>query len=230
MEDKLDQLNDNLPEISVSELSNQVKFTVETAFGHVRVRGEISRPKKAASGHLYLTLKDDRSVIDGVCWKGNAQRLTVQPEEGMDVICTGKITTYPMQSKYQMVIEKIELAGEGALLKLLEERRKKLANEGLFDRDKKQALPKFPKIIGVVTSPTGSVIRDIIHRIEDRFPLRVIIWPVLVQGNKAAEQITKGIEGFEKLREIDPSLGPDVLIVSNWRRLKFSNLSFCMLK
>ena len=109
MEDKLDQLNDNLPEISVSELSNQVKFTVETAFGRVRVRGEISRPKKAASGHLYLTLKDDRSVIDGVCWKGNAQRLTVQPEEGMDVICTGKITTYPMQSKYQMVIEKIEL-------------------------------------------------------------------------------------------------------------------------
>ena len=125
MEDKLDQLNDNLPEISVSELSNQVKFTVETTFGRVRVRGEISRPKKAASGHLYLTLKDDRSVIDGVCWKGNAQRLTVQPEEGMDVICTGKITTYPMQSKYQMVIEKIELAGEGALLKLLEERRKK---------------------------------------------------------------------------------------------------------
>ena len=162
----------------------------------MRVRGEISRPKKAASGHLYLTLKDDRSVIDGVCWKGNAQRLTVQPEEGMDVICTGKITTYPMQSKYQMVIEKIELAGEGALLKLLEERRKKLADEGLFDREKKQALPKFPKIIGVVTSPTGSVIRDIIHRIEDRFPLRVIIWPVLVQGNKAAEQITKGIEGF----------------------------------
>ena len=214
MGDKLDQLNDNLPEISVSELSNQVKFTVETAFGRVRVRGEISRPKKAASGHLYLTLKDDRSVIDGVCWKGNAQRLTVQPEEGMDVICTGKITTYPMQSKYQMVIEKIELAGEGALLKLLEERRKKLADEGLFDREKKQALPKFPKIIGVVTSPTGSVIRDIIHRIEDRFPLRVIIWPVLVQGNKAAEQITKGIEGFEKLREIDPSLGPDVLIVA----------------
>ena len=180
----------------------------------MRVRGEISRPKKAASGHLYLTLKDDRSVIDGVCWKGNAQRLTVQPEEGMDVICTGKITTYPMQSKYQMVIEKIELAGAGALLKLLEERRKKLADEGLFDREKKQALPKFPKIIGVVTSPTGSVIRDIIHRIEDRFPLRVIIWPVLVQGNKAAEQITKGIEGFEKLREIDPSLGPDVLIVA----------------
>ena len=214
MEDKLDQLNDNLPEISVSELSNQVKFTVETAFGRVRVRGEISRPKKAASGHLYLTLKDDRSVIDGVCWKGNAQRLAVQPEEGMDVICTGRITTYPMQSKYQMVIEKIELAGEGALLKLLEERRKKLADEGLFDRDKKQSLPKFPKIIGVVTSPTGSVIRDIIHRIEDRFPLRVIIWPVLVQGNKAAEQIANGIEGFEKLKEIDPSLGPDVLIVA----------------
>ena len=214
MEDKLDQLNDNLPEISVSELSNQVKFTVETAFGRVRVRGEISRPKKAASGHLYFTLKDDRSVIDGVCWKGNAQRLTVQPEEGMDVICTGKITTYPMQSKYQMVIEKIELAGEGALLKLLEERRKKMADEGLFDRDKKQTLPKFPKIIGVVTSPTGSVIRDIIHRIEDRFPLRVIIWPVLVQGKKAAEQIAKGIEGFEKLKEIDPSLRPDVLIVA----------------
>ena len=201
MEDKLNQLNDNLPEISVSELSNQVKFTIETAFGRVRVRGEISRPMKAASGHLYLTLKDEKSVLDGVCWKGNAQRLTIQPEDGMEVICTGKITTYPNRSKYQMVIEQIELAGEGALLKLLEERRKKLAHEGLFDQDKKKLLPAFPQTIGVITSPTGAVIRDIIHRISDRFPLRLIIWPVLVQGDKAADQIARAIEGFETINE-----------------------------
>jgi exodeoxyribonuclease VII large subunit len=177
MQDKQNQLTDNLPEITVSELSNQVKFTVETAFDRVRVRGEISRPTKAASGHLYLTLKDEKSVLDGVCWKGNAQRLSIQPEEGMEVICTGKITTYPNRSKYQMVIEQLELAGEGALLKLLEERRKRLTQEGLFNADIKRSLPLFPSIIGVVTSPTGAVLRDILHRISDRFPMRVIIWP-----------------------------------------------------
>ena len=214
MEDKLNQLNDNLPEISVSELSNQVKFTVETAFGRVRVRGEISRPMKAASGHLYLTLKDEKSVLDGVCWKGNAQRLTIQPEDGMEVICTGKITTYPNRSKYQMVIEQIELAGEGALLKLLEERRKKLAHEGLFDQDKKKLLPAFPQTIGVITSPTGAVIRDIIHRISDRFPLRLIIWPVLVQGDKAADQIARAIEGFETINESGKVPKPDLIIVA----------------
>ena len=214
MQDKQNQLTDNLPEITVSELSNQVKFTVETAFDRVRVRGEISRPTKAASGHLYLTLKDEKSVLDGVCWRGNAQRLSIQPEEGMEVICTGKITTYPNRSKYQMVIEQLELAGEGALLKLLDERRKRLTQEGLFNADIKRPLPLFPSIIGVVTSPTGAVLRDILHRISDRFPIRIIIWPVLVQGNKAAAQITAAIDGFNKIADVAPALRPDLLIVA----------------
>lgn len=205
---------DNLPELSVSELSNKVKRTVETSFDRVRVRGEVSRPSFAASGHIYLTLKDDKAVLDGVVWRGNAQRLAMRPEEGMEVICTGKITTYPGRSKYQIVIEQMELAGEGALLKLLEDRRKKLAGEGLFDEGRKRRLPFLPTVIGVVTSPTGAVIRDILHRLTDRFPVHVLVAPVLVQGDNAAKQIAAAIEGFNALLESGSVPHPDLLIVA----------------
>ncbi len=208
------ELLDNLPELSVSELSNQVKRTVETSFDRVRVRGEISRPSFAASGHVYLTLKDDKAVLDGVVWRGAAQHLSVRPEEGMEVICTGKITTYPGRSKYQMVIEQMELAGEGALLKLLEDRRRKLAAEGLFDEDRKRPLPFLPLVIGVVTSPTGAVIRDILHRLTDRFPVHVLVAPVLVQGENAKTQIAAAINGFNALPPGGPVPRPDLLIVA----------------
>jgi exodeoxyribonuclease VII large subunit len=214
MQDRPTELLDNLPELSVSELSNQVKRTVETSFDRVRVRGEISRPSFAASGHVYLTLKDDKAVLDGVCWRGNAQRLSIRPEEGMEVICTGKITTYPGRSKYQMVIEQMELAGEGALLKLLEDRRRKLTAEGLFDEDRKRALPFLPTVIGVVTSPTGAVIRDILHRLTDRFPVHVLVAPVLVQGDKAKTQIAAAIEGFNALPADGAIPRPDLLVVA----------------
>lgn len=214
MQDRANELLDNLPEVTVSELSNQVKRTVETAFDRVRVRGEISRPNRAASGHIYLTLKDDKAVLDGVCWRGTAQRLSIQPEEGMEVICTGKITTYPGRSKYQMVIEQMELAGEGALLKLLEERRRRLAAEGLFDEDRKRPLPFLPQVIGVVTSPTGAVIRDILHRLSDRFPVHVLVAPVLVQGDRAEAQIAAAIAGFNRLAKDGSVPRPDLLIVA----------------
>ena len=204
----------NLPEYSVSEISQQLKRTVESAFERVRVRGEISRPTRAASGHIYLTLKDDKAVIDGICWRGNAARLSVQPEEGMEVICVGKLTTYPGRSKYQMVIEQMELAGEGALLKLLEDRRRKLGAEGLFDGTRKRPLPYLPSVIGVVTSPTGAVIRDILHRLTDRFPVQVLVWPVLVQGESAKDQIARAIHGFNAFDETTPLPRPDLLIVA----------------
>lgn len=205
----------NLPEFTVGEISQAVKRTVESSFERVRVRGEVSRPTRAGSGHLYLTLKDENAVLDAVCWRGAAQRLSVQPEEGMEVIAIGKLTTYPGRSKYQMVIEQLELAGEGALLKLLEDRRKRLAAEGLFDADRKRTLPFLPRVIGVVTSPTGAVIRDILHRLTERFPVHVIVWPVLVQGEAAKVQVTAAIEGFNAL----PVSGgvvprPDLLIVA----------------
>lgn len=205
----------NLPEFTVGEISQAVKRTVESSFERVRVRGEVSRPTRAGSGHVYLTLKDENAVLDAVCWRGTAQRLSVQPEEGMEVIATGKLTTYPGRSKYQMVIEQLELAGEGALLKLLEDRRKRLAAEGLFDAERKRALPFLPRVIGVVTSPTGAVIRDILHRLTERFPVHVIVWPVLVQGEAAKVQVTAAIEGFNAL----PNSGgivprPDLLIVA----------------
>lgn len=160
----------NLPEYSVSELSFALKRTVEQAYDRVRVRGEISGFKRPASGHLYMALKDADAVLDAVCWKGVAGRLGVKPEDGMEVICVGKLTTYPGRSKYQMVIEQMELAGEGALLKLIEDRRKRLAAEGLFAPERKRPIPTLPTVIGVVTSPTGAVIRDILHRVADRFP------------------------------------------------------------
>ncbi|MEC8386606.1 MAG: exodeoxyribonuclease VII large subunit, partial [Pseudomonadota bacterium] len=205
---------DNLPEYSVSEISQTLKRTVERAFDRVRVRGEISRPTRAASGHVYLTLKDDSAVLDAICWRGQAQRLSVQPEEGLEVIVTGKLTTYPGRSKYQIIIDSMEVAGEGALLKLLEDRRRKLAGEGLFDDNRKQALPFLPAVIGVVTSPTGAVIRDILHRLSDRFPVHVLVAPVLVQGDGAKHQIAAAIAGFNALAPGRAVPRPDLLIVA----------------
>ena len=204
----------NLPEFSVGELSRALKRAVEDNFGRVRVRGEISGFKRAASGHLYLSLKDSEAVLDAVCWRGTSGRLGVKPEDGMEVICTGRLTTYMERSRYQLVIEQMELAGQGALLKLLEDRRKKLAAEGLFDPDRKKKLPYLPDVIGVVTSPTGAVIRDILHRLDDRFPRHVLIWPVLVQGEGAAEQIADAIAGFNRLERGGAVPRPDVLIVA----------------
>jgi exodeoxyribonuclease VII large subunit len=204
----------NLPEFSVSEISTLLKRTLEERFDHVRVRGEISGFKRHSSGHLYLSLKDADAVLDAVCWRGTAGRLGLKPEDGMEVIATGRITTYPGRSKYQLVIESMTLAGEGALLKLLEDRRKKLAAEGLFDAARKKKLPYLPEIIGVITSPTGAVIRDILHRLADRFPRRVILWPVAVQGTGAAEQVAAAIAGFNALAPGGAIPRPDLLIVA----------------
>lgn len=204
----------NLTELSVSELSAALKRVVEGEFGLVRVRGEISGYKRAASGHCYLTLKDERAAIDGVMWKGTAAALRFVPEDGMEVVCAGKLTTYPSRSKYQIVIDSMAPAGAGALLAQLEERRKKLAAEGLFDAARKQPLPYLPEVIGIVTSPTGAVIRDILHRLADRFPRHVLLWPVLVQGEQAAGQIAAAIEGFNRLAPGGPLPRPDLLIVA----------------
>jgi exodeoxyribonuclease VII large subunit len=204
----------NVPEFSVSELSFALKREIETAFPRVRVRGEISQPSFPRSGHCYFRLKDENAVIDGVAWKGTIPRLGIKIEEGLEVIATGKLTTYAGSSRYQIIVDRLELAGEGALLKLLEDRRKKLAAEGLFDLDKKRELPFLPEVIGVVTSPSGAVIRDILHRLADRFPRRVLVWPVAVQGEKAAGEVAAAIAGFNKLPEKGPVPRPDVLIVA----------------
>ncbi len=210
-EDNAKTVQSNVPEFSVSELAFSLKHTVEEHYGRVRVRGEISRVSIPKSGHMYTSLKDDKAVIDAVCWKGVVSKLSIRPEEGLEVICTGKMTTYPGNSRYQLIIESMELAGEGALLKMLEERKKKLAAEGLFDADRKKALPFLPNRIGVVTSPTGAVIRDILHRLADRFPRDVLLWPVKVQGEGAANEIAKAINGFNTL---DQNLKPDLIIVA----------------
>lgn len=208
------ELGGNAPPMTVSEISRALKNTVEDRFSYVRIRGEISGFKRAASGHCYMALKDTDAVLDGVCWRGVAGRLSIQPEDGLDVIVTGKLTTYPGRSKYQIVIESMEMAGEGALLKLLEERKRMLAAEGLFAEDRKRPLPYLPDVIGVVTSPTGAVIRDILHRLNDRFPRHVLIWPVLVQGESAAAQIAKAIDGFNSMASDGNVPRPDVLIVA----------------
>ncbi len=215
-DDALPPTPDNQAVFSLSELSRSLKQTIESVFDHVRVRAEISRPTRAASGHVYFTLKDDTATLDAVCWKTMAGRLKVEPEEGLEVIVTGKLTTYPGRSKYQIVVQDIELAGEGALLKQLEERRRRLAAEGLFDEGLKKPVPLMPRVIGVVTSPTGAVIRDILHRLEERFPLRVLVWPVLVQGPRAEEEITAAIRGFDHLIDVPhPEIPvPDLLIVA----------------
>lgn len=204
----------NVPEFTVSEVSAALKRTVEESFGYVRIRGEISQPKVAASGHCYMRLKDENSVIDGIIWRGSMNKLAHRPEEGMEVVASGRLTTYPGRSSYQIIIESFELAGEGALLKLLEDRRKALAAEGLFNEDRKKPLPRLPEVIGIVTSPTGAVIRDILHRLADRFPRRVSMWPVRVQGDSAAKEIASAIEGFNALKPDGEIPRPDVLIVA----------------
>ncbi|MDT9600947.1 exodeoxyribonuclease VII large subunit [Sphingosinicella rhizophila] len=205
---------DNAPALSVSELSMSLKRTVEDAFGHVRVRGEISGWKRASSGHCYLCLKDDKAVIDGVIWKAVAGALRFQPEDGAEVVATGRLTTYPGRSRYQIVIDRLELAGQGALMALLEKRRRALAAEGLFDADRKRKLPFHPRVIGVVTSPTGAVIRDILHRLADRCPSHVLVWPVAVQGEGAAAQVAAAVAGFGALPENGSVPRPDLLIVA----------------
>ncbi|WP_374311328.1 exodeoxyribonuclease VII large subunit [Dongia sp.] len=204
----------NAGELTVSELSQAIKRTLEGRFDRVRVKGEISGFKRAASGHLYLMLKDENAALKSVCWKGNAARLGIIPEDGMEVIATGRITTYGDRSEYQLVIERLELAGVGALLKMIEERKKKLAAEGLFDPERKRPLPILPNVIGIVTSPTGAVIRDILHRLADRFPRHVLVWPVLVQGEGAAAQVAAAIRGFNALEAGGAVPRPDLLIVA----------------
>lgn len=198
---------------SVSSLSLALKKTLESVYGQVRVKGEISGLKAHSSGHLYFSLKDDRAVLDAVCWRGTGSRLSCKPVDGLEVIALGKITSYPGRSKYQIVIEDLQLTGEGSLLKLLEERKRKLLAEGLFDSTRKRKLPPFPKAIGLITSPTGAVIQDILHRLQERFPLQVYLWPVAVQGEQAVPQICAALEGFRVLFETD-QLCPDLLIVA----------------
>jgi exodeoxyribonuclease VII large subunit len=204
----------NLAEYTVSELSRALKRSIEENFAYVRVRGEISGWKRHGSGHCYLCLKDSEAVLDAVCWRTTAIRLGVKPEDGMEVVCTGRLTTFPGRSKYQLVIDTIELAGIGALLKLLEDRRKRLAAEGLFAAERKKRLPFLPEVIGIVTSPSGAVIRDILHRLSDRFPRRVLLWPVAVQGESAAAQVAAAIDGFNRLPERGVVPRPQLIIVA----------------
>ncbi len=204
----------NEPEFTVSEISGAVKRTIEGTFDHVRIRGEVGRVVHARSGHLYFDMKDDRAVLGCTAWKGQAARLTVKPEEGMEIIATGRLTTFPGQSKYQMNVQDVVVAGEGALMAMLEKRKKALAAEGLFDADRKQGLPYLPEVIGVVTSPTGAVIRDILHRLRDRFPRKVLVWPVAVQGERCAPEVTRAIEGFNAFTPGGALPRPDLIIVA----------------
>ncbi|MEC9392811.1 MAG: exodeoxyribonuclease VII large subunit [Pseudomonadota bacterium] len=200
-------------EFTVSELSLSIKRLIEDNFEYIRLKGEIGRVSKPNSGHIYMDIKDDSSVISGVIWKGNTQKLKIAPEEGLEVVCFGKITTYPGQSKYQIIIEDMEPAGVGALMALLEKRKEILLKEGLFNEEYKKEIPFLPKNIGVITSPSGAVIKDIIHRVKDRFPTQITIWPVRVQGESSAEEIIDAIEGFHLLPQSEiPS--PDVIIIA----------------
>ena len=205
----------NLPEIGVFELSVALKRAVEEAFPYVRLRGEVSGYRGPhSSGHVYFSLKDASAKIDAIIWKGAFAKMRFKPEEGMEVIATGKVTTYPGKSSYQIVIDALEPAGVGALMALLEERRKKLAAEGLFDEARKKPLPYLPRVIGVITSPTGAVIRDILHRLNDRFPRHVLVWPVRVQGETCGPEVAAAIEGFNAMEEGGALPRPDVLIVA----------------
>jgi exodeoxyribonuclease VII large subunit len=201
----------NLPEVSVSELAQAVKRTVERDFDNVRVRGELGRVLIAKSGHLYVDLKDENASIATVMWKANVQQLAFKPEEGLEVVVEGRLSTYPGRSQYQLIAERMSPAGVGALLAQLEKLKAKLAAEGLFSPQRKKPIPYLPRTIGVVTSPTGAVIRDILHRLRERFPCRVVLWPVLVQGPEAAGQVARAIKGFNALQGRDR---PDVLIVA----------------
>lgn len=204
----------NIHEYTVSELAFSLKRTVEEAFGRVRVRGELGRVVIAKSGHMYADIKDDKAVIAAVMWKSSVSRLPARLEEGMEVVVEGRLSTYPGRSQYQLILERLEPAGTGALMALLEKRKQQFAAEGLFDEVRKKPLPYLPQTIGVITSPTGAVIRDILHRLSDRFPRRVLLWPVLVQGDRAAEQITAAITGFDNMPESGTLPRPDVLIVA----------------
>ena len=204
----------NAAPLSITEISAQLKSTVEDRFGFVRLRGELSGVKRAASGHLYCSLKDEGAKIDAVMWRGNASRLAFLPEDGVEVIASGKLTTYPGRSAYQIVVERMEIAGEGALLALLAKLKARLEAEGLFSADRKRALPFMPRVIGVVTSPTGAVIRDILHRLADRFPSHVLVWPVNVQGQGASAQIAAALRGFNAIQPGGPVPRPDLLIVA----------------
>ena len=205
---------ENAPEFSVSDLSGAIKRVIEGEFSHVRVRGELGRISRPRSGHVYLDLKDDRAVLSGVIWKGVAARLSVEPEEGMEVVATGRLTTFPGQSRYQIVIEDIKPAGMGALMAMLEKRKAALTAEGLFAAERKQPLPYLPEIIGVVTSPSGAVIRDILHRLRERFPRKVLIWPVAVQGERCAPEVVNAIRGFNALTPGGALPRPDLIIVA----------------
>ncbi len=204
----------NQPEYTVSELSGAVKRVIEGEFGLVRVRGEVGRVSRPASGHLYFDLKDDRSVIAAISWKGQVAKMQVRPEEGMEVVATGRMTTFPGQSKYQLIVDDVAPAGAGALMAMLEKRRAALAEEGLFDQSRKQVIPYLPTVIGVVTSPSGAVIRDILHRLRDRFPRHVLIWPVAVQGQACAPEVAAAIKGFNAIAPGGPIPRPDVIIVA----------------
>jgi len=209
-----EQAVSNVPEFTVSEISFALRREIETAFPRVRVRGEISQPSFPRSGHCYFRLKDENAVLDAVCWKATLPRLGLRVEEGLEVIATGRLTTYAGSSRYQIIVDRVELAGAGALLKLLEDRRRKLQAEGLFDAGRKRPLPYLPEVVGVVTSPSGAVIRDILHRLADRFPRHVLVWPVAVQGDKAAGEVAAAIDGFNRLPVDGPVPRPDVLIVA----------------
>src|SRR3984957_11953694 len=204
----------NLPELTVSELSTALKRTIEDAYGYVRVRGELGKVSYHGNGHVYFDLKDERACIAGVIWRSTAPRIKLRLEAGLEVVITGRLTTYPGRSQYQIVVETLEPAGLGALMALLEERRKKFIAEGLFDEARKQLLPYLPTVIGVITSPTGAVIRDILHRLADRFPRHVLVWPVKVQGEGSAAEVAAAIEGFNALEEGGRLPRPNLIIVA----------------
>jgi len=207
-------LASNVPEYSVGELSAALKRTVEEAYGFVRVRGEVSKWFVARSGHAYLTLKDGNNVLEGVCWKGKVASLAIKPEEGLEIVAGGRLTTFPGRSQYQLVVDEVQAHGIGALLAQLEERKQRLAAEGLFAPERKRSLPYLPEVVGVVTSPTGAVIRDILHRLNDRFPRPVLVWPVTVQGERCGPEVAAAINGFAELPEAGWPRRPDVLIVA----------------
>ena len=212
--DLIDEPASNTPEFSVSEISGAVKRVLEGEFGRVRVRGEVGRVVVARTGHMYFDLKDDRAVIASVSWKGQVARMAVKPEEGMEVIATGRLTTFAPQSKYQLQVESIEPAGAGALMAMLEKRKAALAAEGLFAPERKKRLPYLPRVVGVVTSPQGAVIRDILHRLHDRFGVHVLLWPVAVQGQTCAAEVARAIAGFNALPKSGAIPRPDVIIVA----------------
>ena len=212
-------IRENIQEYSVSEISDSIKGTLENSFGYVKVRGEVSGLSKPASGHIYLNLKDDKAVIKAIIWRSAAARISFVPEDGLEVICSGKLTTgysdrYPGRSDYSIIVDSIAPAGEGALMALLEQRKKKLAAEGLFEEQNKKSLPKYPETIGIVTSPTGAVIKDILHRLNERFPCNVILWPVPVQGQDAAQLISDAVDGFNNLSSKDEVNIPDLIIIA----------------